>query len=77
MTTVTVGALDDGFYVEDDGQGIPEADRNRVFEEGYSTSRDGTGFGLSIVSEFAAARGWTVSVTEGDAGGARLEILTE
>jgi PAS domain S-box-containing protein len=77
VTTITVGALEDGFYVEDDGQGIPEADRDRVFEDGYSTSRDGTGFGLSIVSEFAAARGWTVSVTEGDAGGARFEILTE
>jgi signal transduction histidine kinase len=50
--TVTVGELADGFYIEDTGPGIPEADRERVFESGYSTSDDGTGFGLNIVHRF-------------------------
>ena len=72
--TVTVGALDDGFYVEDDGPGIPAAERDTVFEAGYSTAEDGTGFGLRIVERVADAHGWTVDVTESEAGGARFEI---
>ena len=72
--TVTVGELDNGFYVEDDGHGIPEADRDAVFEAGYSTTEDGTGFGLSIVKQVAEAHGWDVRVTDGSAGGARFEI---
>ena len=72
--TITVGALDDGFYVEDDGPGIPPENRDRVFESGHTTSPDGTGFGLTIVAEIADAHGWSVGVTEGEAGGARFEI---
>ena len=72
--TVTVGALDRGFYVADDGPGIPPDQRESVFESGYSTSDGGTGFGLTIVSEVAEAHGWTVEVTEGADGGARFEI---
>jgi PAS domain S-box-containing protein len=75
--TVTVGTLGDadGFYVADDGPGIPEEERDRVFERGHSTAEDGTGFGLSIVGRVTDAHGWTVRVTESDAGGARFEIL--
>jgi signal transduction histidine kinase len=72
--TVRVGNLDDGFYVEDDGPGIPEDERDKIFEMGYSNDPDGTGFGLSIVQEVAAAHDWTLTVTESDAGGARFEI---
>ena len=74
--TVTVGALPSGsgFYVEDDGPGIPESDREQVFEAGYTTTSDGTGFGLSIVGEIAAAHGWDVTVTDGSEGGARFEV---
>ncbi len=36
--TVTVGALDAGFYVEDDGPGIPDDEREDVFEAGHSTT---------------------------------------
>ena len=72
--TVTVGGLADGFYVEDDGPGIPPEDREQVFEAGYSTSQEGTGFGLSIVERIAEAHGWAVDVTEGSAGGARFEV---
>jgi signal transduction histidine kinase len=45
-----------------------------VFESGYSTAANGTGFGLSIVSEIADAHEWDVAVTESEAGGARFEI---
>jgi signal transduction histidine kinase len=72
--SVRVGELDDGFYVEDDGPGIPPDERERVFESGYTTATDGTGFGLKIVEGVAEAHGWEVSVTEGPEGGARFEI---
>ncbi|NIB99296.1 PAS domain S-box protein [Halobacterium sp. R2-5] len=72
--TVRVGDVDGGFYVEDDGFGIPEEERGRVFESGYSTADGGTGLGLTIVSELAAAHGWDVAVTEGTDEGTRIEV---
>ncbi|WP_440763559.1 PAS domain S-box protein [Natronorubrum sp. DTA7] len=74
--TVTVGDLPDGegFFVEDDGPGIPSDERERVFESGYSTAAEGTGFGLAIVDRIAASHGWRVTVTDSDAGGARFEF---
>ncbi len=72
--TISVGALEDGFYVEDDGPGIPPDGRERVFESGYSTTDGGTGFGLAIVERVADAHGWEVTVTGGDGGGARFEF---
>jgi PAS domain S-box-containing protein len=75
--TITVGDSEGGFYVEDDGPGIPPEERDRVFDAGYSTNPEGTGFGLSIVGDVAEAHGWNVTVTEGRSGGARFEITTE
>jgi len=72
--TVTVGALASGFYVEDDGTGIPPDERDDVFAAGYSTAAEGTGFGLRIVEQVATAHGWDVRVTSGSDGGARFEI---
>ncbi|MFA9516548.1 PAS domain S-box protein [Halopenitus sp. H-Gu1] len=72
--TITVGDLPEGFYVADDGPGIPEEKRDEVFASGYTSREDGTGLGLSIVQKIAEAHGWTVTVTESDAGGARFEI---
>jgi PAS domain S-box-containing protein len=72
--TVTVGDLPDGFYVADDGPGIPPDDRNRVFDSGYSMTADGTGLGLSIVKGIVEARGWTATVGDGGTDGARIEI---
>ena len=72
--TVSVGSLDGGFYVEDDGPGIPDDDREDVFTAGYTTGEQGTGFGLSIVEKVADAHGWHVRVSEGTDGGARFEV---
>jgi signal transduction histidine kinase len=74
VVTVRVGGMDDGFFVEDDGPGIPAEERDQVFDRGYSTSDSGTGFGLSIVQGIAEAHGWTIAVTESEAGGARFEV---
>ncbi|MFB6156500.1 MAG: PAS domain S-box protein [Haloferacaceae archaeon] len=72
--TVTVGDLPDGFYVADDGPGVPEADRDQVFDSGYSTADEGTGFGLAIVRRIAEAHGWEVRLTTAADGGARFEF---
>jgi PAS domain S-box-containing protein len=72
--TVTVGPQEGGFYVADDGVGIPAENRDTAFETGYSTDDDGTGFGLSIVSQIADAHGWDVRLTESETGGARFEF---
>jgi len=74
--TVRVGGLTDGFYVADTGSGIPTANREEVFDAGYSTSADGTGFGLRIVEQAAEAHGWAVTVTESGSGGARFEFTS-
>ena len=71
---VTVGLLEDGFFVADDGPGIPADERDRLFESGYSTATDGTGFGLAIVRRAADAHGWRVDVTDSESGGARFEV---
>ncbi|MGM0371709.1 MAG: PAS domain S-box protein [Halobacteriota archaeon] len=72
--TVTVGNLEDGFYVADDGPGIPPPERESITEIGYSTATDGTGLGLSIVEQVTNAHDWTLTVTESESGGARFEI---
>jgi PAS domain S-box-containing protein len=74
--TVTIGALDerDGFYVEDDGPGVPEDVRDKVFERGFTTADEGTGVGLDVVSDVAETHGWEVAVTESEADGARFEV---
>jgi PAS domain S-box-containing protein len=77
---VTVGASRDetgaveGFYVADDGVGIPENERGAVFESGVSSGEDGTGFGLAIVETIANAHDWAVTVGESETGGARFDI---
>ncbi|MFC6756663.1 sensor histidine kinase [Halomicroarcula sp. GCM10025894] len=82
--TVRVGLLDGspatdgghrtGFFIEDDGDGIPAADRDAVFEQGYTTAGDGTGVGLAIARDMAENHGWDIQVTDGADGGARFEI---
>ena len=58
----------------DDGTGIPEAERDRVFDPGYTTAESGTGFGLNIVETIADTHGWEVSVTAGPEGGTCFEF---
>jgi PAS domain S-box-containing protein len=76
---IEIGPLEDspGFYVEDDGVGIPPDRREEVFKHGVSSTEGGTGFGLSIVADVATAHGWEVGVTDGTTGGALFEFLTD
>jgi signal transduction histidine kinase len=74
--TLRVGYLEEepGFYVEDDGSGIPPEQREQIFETGYTTSHEGDGLGLAIVQRIITAHDWTITATESEGGGARFEI---
>ena len=72
--TVTVWEHADGFYFEDDGPGIPATDADRVFEPGWSTLSEGTGFGLNITRQVANAHGWSIELVTSEAGGTRFKI---
>lgn len=82
--SMALSCFDEGSYivvrVDDDGAGIEEEDRSRVFERftrlDDARSRDGggAGLGLAIVSGVAKAHGGTVSVERSPQGGARFEM---
>lgn len=71
---IELGLLEDGFYVSDDGPGIPEDIRDRVIELGYSTAAGHQGKGLTIVTRLADAHGWDIEIEESTMGGARIEV---
>jgi signal transduction histidine kinase len=75
--TVTVGSFSDGFFIADDGAGIPPDERTAVLESGYSSTAGGSGFGLAIVARIAEAHGWDVQITESEQGGARFEFVDD
>lgn len=61
---------------EDDGEGIPEADRARVLERGVriDETRAGQGIGLAAAREIAAAYGGTVEIGDSRLGGAQVAV---
>ncbi|MEV6768691.1 HAMP domain-containing sensor histidine kinase [Nocardia sp. NPDC051030] len=85
ITRVSVAIEDAGesirVIVDDDGPGIPVADRERVFERFVRLQDDrgrdsgGTGLGLAIVAELVRAHAGTVSIGESPYGGARFVVL--
>jgi signal transduction histidine kinase len=66
--------------VDDDGPGIPDAERERVLQrfvrldEARSRDDGGSGLGLAIVDEVARAHGGSVSISQSPLGGARIEV---
>ena len=68
------------FAVDDDGEGIPELDRERVFDrfvrldDARARASGGGGLGLAIVREIATAYGGSVTAAQGALGGARFVV---
>ncbi|KEO88426.1 histidine kinase [Erythrobacter sp. JL475] len=64
-------------WVEDDGTGIPEAERTRIFDRGarLDTGKPGTGLGLAIVRDVVEIYGGSVTLDESeDLGGLLVEL---
>ena len=64
-------------WVEDDGMGIPEAERTRIFDRGArrDTGKPGTGLGLAIVRDVAEIYGGSVELAESeDLGGLLVKL---
>jgi two-component system NtrC family sensor kinase len=74
VTPGTPGVL---LYVADDGPGVPEKDRERVFDPFYSTKDpgEGTGLGLAIVARTVHDAGGTVWVDRAREGGAVFKVF--
>ena len=73
-TRVRIGCRDDGqIFVEDDGQGVAEADRSKALERGKRLDEkgDGTGLGLAIVQEVLEAYGRKLTLEASSLGGLR------
>lgn len=66
--------------VDDDGQGIPEPEHDRVLgrfvrlDEARSRDDGGSGLGLSIVDEVARAHGGSIRIEQSSLGGARIRV---
>ncbi len=72
--TVTVGTTEDGFFVADTGPGVTEGEHEAVLEAGYSTVQQRPGLGLTIARAIADAHRWTISLSESEGGGLRINI---
>ncbi|MDS0222530.1 PAS domain-containing sensor histidine kinase [Haloarcula sp. S1AR25-5A] len=72
--TIRVGATSSGFFVADDGPGVDVSPPERVFEAGYASEKQNSGFGLYIAKRIAKEHGWSLSVGESEDGGARFTI---
>jgi nitrogen fixation/metabolism regulation signal transduction histidine kinase len=69
----------DGFgfaiIIEDDGPGVPEAARERVFDPYFTTKPEGTGLGLAIVKKVVVEHNGSITVRRGDRlGGAAFVV---
>ncbi|MFZ1905786.1 MAG: ATP-binding protein [Steroidobacteraceae bacterium] len=60
--------------VDDTGPGIPPEQREKVFVPFFTTKRQGSGVGLTLVRQIATAHGATISISDSPGGGARVRI---
>jgi signal transduction histidine kinase len=80
VTSVATGAGSVWLVVDDDGPGIPPADRERVFDrftrldEGRGRGGGGAGLGLAMIRSIAERHGGTVMIDDAPIGGARFVV---
>ncbi len=71
----TSGAQEVRVSVADDGPGIPDSERRRVFDLYYSTKKDGAGIGLAVVHRIAAEHGGRVELESRPGEGCRFTLV--
>ncbi len=74
---VTSRTEGDGAVIEvhDDGPGVPESMRRRIFDPYFTTKTDGTGLGLAIVKKIVVEHGGEIEVTESERLGGACFVL--
>ncbi|AYC34166.1 HAMP domain-containing protein [Pseudomonas cavernae] len=74
---ISLGLLSNGFVIEDTGVGIPESQREAVFQpfvRGGEQRGDGLGLGLSLVQRICESQGWTVQLAAVEPSGCRFRV---
>ena len=61
--------------VTDNGPGLPDGDRDRLFQPFFTTRADGTGLGLALVQKFVVTHNGHVRAGNGAAGGAVFTVF--
>jgi signal transduction histidine kinase len=74
ITTTSNGDGTISVAVRDHGRGIAETARERLFEQFFTTKKEGLGMGLAIVRSIVEAHGGTISAENAQAGGARFRF---
>lgn len=72
-STIQVGSLNDGFFVEDTGSGIPTEIQDEIFSRGFSDA-GGLGVGLALVNDIVDAHGWEITINSEVGRGTSVEI---
>jgi signal transduction histidine kinase len=67
---------DDGvdLVIEDNGPGVPQSSREKIFSPFFTTKKEGTGLGLVVAREIAREHGGDLSVVDGALGGAAFVV---
>ncbi|WP_137818096.1 HAMP domain-containing sensor histidine kinase [Pseudomonas sp. 2FG] len=74
---ISLGLLNNGFVIEDTGVGIPENEREAMFQpfvRGGEQHGDGLGLGLSLVQRICEDQGWKVQLTAAQPNGCRFRV---
>ena len=73
-TAVSEGGTCVDVLIQDTGQGIPEADKSRIFQSFFTTKIKGTGLGLTIVQRVLKNHGGEIFIERPDGGGTRVLV---
>ncbi|KXB06616.1 hypothetical protein AKJ51_03390 [candidate division MSBL1 archaeon SCGC-AAA382A20] len=61
--------------IEDDGKGIPDRKKDKIFDQGYTTDKKrGTGLGMFLVKTLLDIYGGSIEVKDSELGGARFDV---